>query len=105
MKVHYNEGIANHIVPRAVRYRPRGLWRSVGRGMCRLAGKAAKERKFRMPTSWDMRKATRTGAFIASARSVRRGRGSWHAHKLLVWEPGGLMSGRRHASLWSVLER
>ena len=37
MQVHCDEGIANHIGPRAVRRHPRGCRRSVGRGTYRPA--------------------------------------------------------------------
>lgn len=37
-----------------------------------------------------------SGRVIASDRMTRRGRRPWHVCTLLVREPGGLQSGRRH---------
>lgn len=44
----------------------------------------------RAPTLSKGRKATRKGAPYASALAARRGQRTWHAHKLLVREPGDL---------------
>lgn len=50
---------------------------------------------FRVPTRCPSRKAIRTGALFASARTTRRGRRTWHVWTLFVREPGDLGFGRR----------
>ena len=69
MQVHYDEGVAIHIGPEPCAGRPRGWRRSVGRGAHRPAIEPRKNCQSRVPTLFQTRKATRTGA---SARAPGR---------------------------------
>ncbi len=89
MQVHCDEGIANHIGPRAVRRYPRGCRRSVGRGTHRPAIEPG---QFANPSADAviMVEGNTSGRAIASAWTARRGRRPWHVCTLLAREPGDL---------------
>jgi hypothetical protein len=96
VKVHNDEGVANRVVPRAVRAQAR----SVGRGAHRPA---IELRKVLIPDADAVVRAEGNmgwGRVIASARPVRRGRRTWHVRKLSVFrEPGDLVFGRAASPL------
>ena len=92
MRVHYDEGVANHIGPEPCA----GVREGVGEASAgeRIGQPSSRERILnRMPTPFTGRKATRAGALFASSRSIRRGLRPWHVRKLLVREPGDLWIG------------
>ncbi len=95
MQVRYDEGIANHIGPEpCVVIREGGGEASAGE---RIGQPLSRESHLsRTPTPLIRRKATLRGRASASASRVRRGRRPWHVRTLLVREPGGLASDRRH---------
>ena len=93
MKVHCDEGVANHIGPEPCV----DVCENMGEASAgeRIGQPLSRERiGTRMPTSFTERKARRTVHVIASARPIRRGRRPWHVRTLLVREPGDLTSGR-----------
>ncbi len=94
MQVHCDEGVANRIGPEPCVGAREGVGEAsvgecVGQPLSRdsLIVPGADVVRF---TEGDMESAK-----IASARSARRGRRTWHARKLLVREPGGLGFGLR----------
>jgi hypothetical protein len=94
VKVHYDEGVANRVDPRAVRACPRGQVRSVGRGAHRPA---IEPRKVMIPDADAVVTAEgKTGeARFRERPPVRRGRRPWHVRKPSVFrEPGDLVFGR-----------
>jgi len=89
VQVRCDEGVANHIDPKPCA------------GFCEEVGEASAGGRAGQPLSHDIeypraptlskgRKATRKGALYASVLAARRGQRTWHAHKLLVREPGDL---------------
>ena len=89
MKVHHDEGVANHIDPESCAVTREGL------------GEALTGERIGQPSSRGrgiisgadavlLRKAKRRGALIASAPKTRRGRRTWHMRTLLVRDPGDL---------------
>ena len=94
MQVHYDEGIANRIDPEPCA------------GVREDAGEASAGGREGQPLSRDRKlipgadavcvaEGNTSECAIASARTTRRGRRTWHACTLLVREPGDLSSGRR----------
>src|SRR5260370_15911355 len=75
--------------PRAVRWRPRGRRRSVGRGGHRPA---IESRESQSPGADAVSSAegNTNRRNIASAWSIRRGRRTWHVQTLFAREPGDL---------------
>jgi hypothetical protein len=94
VQVHCDEGVANRIGPEPCV----GVREGVGEasvGEC--VGQPLSRESLIVPgadvvrfTEGEMKSAT-----VASARSARRGRRTWHARKLFVREPGGLGFGLR----------
>ena len=94
MKVHYDEGVANHIGPKPCA----GIREDVGEAS--VGGRAGQ------PLSRDRKLIPGADAVcvaegnmlksdIASAWATRRGRRTWHARTLHAREPGDLQIGRR----------
>lgn len=93
MKVHYDEGVAIHIGPESCAGAREGV-REALTGGC-IGQPSSRERNNpRAPTQSSTRKATRTGAQVASARTARRGQRPWHVQTLLAREPGDLTPDR-----------
>src|SRR6202040_724833 len=90
VRVHYDEGVANHIGPEscaggreAVREALTGecAGQPLGHGKAEISGANA-VRYAQGHTPWRA---------IASSRTTRRGRRPWHVQTLFVREPGGLV--------------
>ena len=96
MKVHYDEGVANHIGPK-----PCGVVRKGGSEAS--AGERIGQPLSRVSKSSRGADAVRraegntVGHAIASARTPRRGQRPWHVRTLLVREPGDPKFGRVRA--------
>ena len=99
MQVSYNEGLANHVVPKSC---------AACREICcealtgvRAGQPLSRDRLF-IPgaDAVDNAEGNTTVCDIASIQSARRGRRTWHARTLLVREPGDLQSGlSRHGQV------
>jgi hypothetical protein len=93
VQVHYDEGVAIHVGPEpCVRVREGTGEASAGE---RIGQPLSRERY--SPRAADaVRRAegNRDGRVSASACAPRCGQRPWHVRTLLVWEPGGLTSGR-----------
>lgn len=97
VQVPYSEGVANRAGPESCAVHREVLGEALT-GV-RVGQPLSRERiSFRVPTSSDSRKATRSCALFASARPTRRGRRTWHACTLLAREPGDLHPDRRRLS-------
>jgi len=93
VQVHYDEGVAIHIDPESCAPAREGI-REALTGE-RTGQPLSRERNYsRAPTQSSTRKATRTGAQFASARTARRGQRPWHVQTLFAREPGDLTSDR-----------
>jgi len=90
VKVHYDEGVANHIGPEPCA------------GVREDTGEASAGDRIGQPLSREiglilgadavlLAEGNMDGRAIASARLARRGRRPWHVRTLLVREPGDLM--------------
>ncbi len=93
MRVHYDEGVANHIGPKPYVGTREGVGEASG-GV--RIGQPLSRETFgsRVPTSLRRRKSTRAGALLRAAASTRRGLRPWHVRMLFVREPGELRPGR-----------
>lgn len=98
MKVHYDEGIANHIGPEpCAGYREVVGEASVGertgqplsRDSCVIPGADAVQNA----------EGNMEGCASASAPTTRRGRRTWHVRTLFAREPGDLSSGQSQHGL------
>ncbi len=92
MRVHYDEGLANHIGPEPCA----GIREGVGEasvGDC--IGQPLSRESSVIPGADAVRLAegNTDGSAIASARTARRGLRTWHVQTLLVRELGDLLSG------------
>ena len=94
MQVHYDEGVANHIGPEPCA------------GVREDVGEASVGERAGQPLSRDRKlipgadavcvvEGNTSECAIASTRTARRGRRTWHARTLLAREPGDLRVGRR----------
>ena len=92
MKVHYDEGVANHIGPEPCA----GIREGVGEASVgeRIGQPLSRERLF-IPGADAVIEAegNTDGRVSASARPTRRGLRPWHVRKLLAREPGDLWIG------------
>ena len=90
MRVHYDEGIANHIGPEPCAVAREGI------------GEASVGDRIGQPLSREiglllgadavlLAEGNTDGCAIASARPAQRGRRPWHVRTLLAREPGDLM--------------
>ena len=94
MQVPCDEGIANHIGPKPCA----GIREDVGEASAgvRAGQPLSRDRKlFLGADAVCVAEGNTSECAIASARTTRRGRRTWHACTLLVREPGALSSGRR----------
>ena len=92
MKVHYDEGVANHIGPEPCA----GIREGVGEASVgeRIGQPLSRERIFISDADAVIGAEGKTdGRVIASAWPIRRGLRPWHVRKLLVREPGDLWIG------------
>ena len=98
MRVHYDEGLANHIDPEPCA----GLREGVGEasvGDC--IGQPLSRESSVIPGADAVRLAegNTDGSAIASARTARRGLRTWHVQTLLVRELGDLTVGQRRCAV------
>jgi hypothetical protein len=95
VQVHCDEGVANYIGPKpCADIREEVGEASVGE---RAGQPLSRERKlFLGADAVCVAQGNMFECAIASARTTRRGRRTWHACTLFVWEPGDLQVG--HAS-------
>jgi hypothetical protein len=94
VQVHCDEGVANRIGPKPCA----GVREDVGEasaGEC--AGQSLSRDRKLIPgaDAVCVAEGNMPKSANASAWAAWRGRRTWHARKLLVWEPGGLGVGRR----------
>ena len=92
MRVHYDEGVANHIGPEPCA----GIREGVGEASVgeRIGQPLSRERLFISGADAVIEAEGKTdGRVIASARPARRGLRPWHVRTLLVREPGDLWIG------------
>ena len=97
MKVHYDEGVANHIGPESCA----GIREDVGEALTggRIGQPLSRESVIFSgadvvrPSEGNM-----DGCVNASARTTRRGLRHWHVQKLLAREPGDLTFGQQPRS-------
>ena len=94
MKVHCDEGVANHIGPEPCAVVREGIGEaSVGERIGQPLNRESKK-----VSGADVVRSTEgnmDGSVIASARPTRRGRRPWHVWTLFVREPGDLGFGQR----------
>jgi hypothetical protein len=89
VQVPCDEGVAIHIGPESCAGAREGLGEALTGG--RIGQPLSRESfLFWVPTQCILRKATRPGRAIASARTTRRGQRPWHVQTLLAREPGDL---------------
>ena len=90
MKVHCDEGLANHIGPEPCA----GVREDTGEASVgdRIGQPLSHEIPFSGADAVKKAESNMDGCAIASARPARRGLRPWHVRTLLVREPGGLMS-------------
>jgi hypothetical protein len=91
VRVHYDEGVANHIGPEPCA----GIREGVGEAS---AGVRAGQPLIVLISGADAVttvEGNTEGRVIASVRPTRRGHRPWHVRKLLAREPGGLWIGHR----------
>ncbi len=101
MKVHYDEGIANHIDPEPCA----GIREDAGEASVGdRAGQPLSRDSLDIPGADAVQRAegNTEGRANASAPTTRRGRRPWHVRTLLVREPGDLSSGQRQYGLVRV---
>ena len=92
MKVHCDEGLANHIGPEPCAGVREGIGEaSVGE---RIGQPLSHEMHVLGADAFKKAESNMDGCAIASARPARRGLRPWHVRTLLVREPGDLMSGQ-----------
>ncbi|SIT38810.1 conserved hypothetical protein [Paraburkholderia ribeironis] len=92
VKVHYDEGVANHIGPKPCA----GVREDVGEASVgERAGQPLSRDIFNVPGAdvVYLAEGNTEGRAIASASTTWRGRRPWHARTLLAREPGDLSSG------------
>ena len=92
MQVHRDEGVANHIGPEPCA----GIREDVGEASVgvRAGQPLSRERKlFLGADAVCVAEGKTFECAIASARATQRGRRTWHARTLFVWEPGDLWVG------------
>ena len=96
MKVHCDEGVANHIGPEScVAHREVRLEALTG---VHIGQPSSRESGLISGADAVLNaEGNTTGRVIASARSARRGRRPWHVWMLFAREPGDLQSDRRRA--------
>ena len=94
MKVRCDEGVANHIGPESCAVR-REVHGEALTGV-RIGQPLSRERLL-VPGADAVQKAesNTSGRAIASARTTRRGRRTWHVRTFLAREPGDLRSDQR----------
>ena len=93
MRVHCEEGVANHLGPEpCVIIREGDDEASAGE----RTGQPLSRVRSRFPgaDAFEIAEGNTDGCAIASAPTVRRGRRPWHVRTLLAREPGGLVSGQ-----------
>jgi hypothetical protein len=99
VRVHCDEGIANHIGPEPCA------------GVREDTGEASAGERIGQPLSREidvilgadavlLAEGNMDGCVIASARPAQRGRRPWHVQTLLAREPGDLMSGQGGVPRW-----
>ena len=91
MRVHYDEGLANHIGPEACAV----VREDIGEASVGECRGQPLSREIGLILGADavlQAEGNTDGHVIASARPAQRGRRPWHVRKLLVREPGDLMS-------------
>lgn len=94
MKVHRDEGIANHIGPEPCA----GAREDVGEASAgERIGQPLSHERIDIPgaDAVQVAEGNTSERAIASARMTRRGRRPWHVRTLLVREPGDLQPDRR----------
>ncbi len=94
MRVHYDEGLANHIGPEPCAGIPEGVGEAsagdcIGQPLSRESGIVPGADAVLLA------EGNTDGSAIASARAARRARRTWHVQTLLVRELGDLSSGHR----------
>jgi hypothetical protein len=93
VRVHHEEGVANHLDPEpCVTTREGEDEASVGE----RAGQPLSRVRSYVPgaDAFLIAEGNTDGCVFASARTARRGRRPWHVRMLLAREPGGLVTGR-----------
>ena len=89
MKVHHDEGVANHIDPESCA----GTREGTGEALTgERIGQPSSRESLIVPSAdvVENTEGNTDGRASASARPTRRGRRPWHVRKLFVREPGGL---------------
>src|SRR5215470_10143269 len=107
VKVHHDEGVANHIDPESCAVTRDGLGEALTGG--RIGQPSSRERDLISGADAVLYVEGKTeGRDIASAPTTRRGRRPWHVSTLLVRDPGDLTVGQQPSDsvlLWSVSGR
>ena len=101
MKVHYDDGVANHIGPEPCA----GIREGAGEASVgERAGQPLSRDSIDIPGADAVQNAEghTEGCVSASALTTRRGQRPWHVRTLLVREPGDLPSGRSQHGLVRV---
>jgi hypothetical protein len=101
VKVHYDEGVANHIAPKPCA----GLREDVGEASAgERAGQPLSHDSIEIPGADAVQNAegNTEGHASASVPTTRRGRRPWHVRTLLVREPGDLSFGQSRYGLVRV---
>ena len=94
MKVHCDEGLANHIGPKPCA----GIREDMGEASAGVrVGQPLSHENGLVPgaDAVTLAEGHTTGRDIASAQAVRRGLRHWHIRMLLAREPGDLRTGQR----------
>src|SRR5215468_9423018 len=107
LKVHYDEGVANHIDPESCAVTREGIGEALT-GV-RIGQPSSRERGNISGADTVLYVEGNTeGRDIASAPTTRRGRRPWHVRTLLVRNPGDLTVGQQPSDcvlLWSASGR
>ena len=93
VRVHYDEGVANHIGPESCAVAREGLGEALT-GEC--TGQPLSRERSEVPgaDAFQIAEGNTAGRASASARTARRGRRPWHVRTLFAREPGGLVFGQ-----------
>ena len=103
MKVHYDEGLANHIAPESCAVIREGVGEALT-GVCTGQPLSRESCIFPGADAVLISEGKMDGRANASVRTTRRGRRPWHVHKLPAREPGGFTFGQQPVS-WAALVR
>jgi hypothetical protein len=107
VKVHHDEGVANHIDPESCAGTCEGTGEALTGG--RIGQPSSRERDIISGADAVLYVEGKTeGRDIARAPTTRRGRRPWHVRALLVRNPGDLTVGQQPSAcvlLWSVSGR